>query len=215
MTNGNPSQSHEAAASDPAPRTTELTLDDPRYGLAVVTIAVRDLITAAEAGGPPAIARSTPCTDFTVKELLEHLVLVMRRVGAIGNGEHWSSVDQVPTDDGWGDDFAAAAHAVRLAWDDPSKLAASYEVPWGVLPGAPLLLTYTAELATHAWDLATALDRPLAIDDDVLAGALVAAKMLPADGRGADVPFGPVVDPGPEAPALLQIAGWMGRRVVG
>jgi hypothetical protein len=38
---------------------------------------------------------------------------------------------------------------------------------------------------------------------------------LPADGRGADVPFDPVVDPGADAPTLLQIAGWMGRRVLG
>ena len=52
------------------------------------------------------------------------------------------------------------------------------------------------------------------IDDDVLQVALVGAKFIPAEGRDDPmVPFGPVVDPGPDAPVLLQIAGWMGRDV--
>lgn len=195
--------------------TLHLSVDDPRSGFAVVTITARELIAAAEAGGDAVLTRPTPCSDFDVRQLLEHLVLVMRRVAAIGNGEHWSSVEEVPTGAGWGDDFGAVAHAVRMAWDDPAKLEQVWEVPWGALPGAALLHTYTAELATHAWDLATALGRPLVIDDAALEGALVAAKMLPAEGRGADVPFDPVVDPGAGAPALLQIAGWMGRRVLG
>ena len=63
--------------------------DDPRYAFAKVTDAVGTLI---EATGADTLANPTPCPDFTVKELLEHLVLVVRRVAAIGRGEHWSSL---------------------------------------------------------------------------------------------------------------------------
>jgi len=38
--------------------------------------------------------------------------------------------------------------------------------------------------------------------------------MIPAEGRGEDMPFDPVVDPGDDAPLLLKIAGWAGRKVV-
>ena len=42
------------------------------------------------------------------------------------------------------------------------------------------------------------------------------AKFIPAEGRDDPMmPFGPVVDPGPDASNLLQLAGWMGRDVVG
>ena len=41
----------------------------------------------------------------------------------------------------------------------------------------------------------------------------MSAKMIPAEGRGEEVPFDEVVDPGSDAPTLLKIAGWLGRQV--
>jgi len=35
---------------------------------------------------PEDLALGTPCPDFTVKQLLEHIVMVMRRVAILGNG---------------------------------------------------------------------------------------------------------------------------------
>lgn len=185
--------------------------DDPRYGFAVVTAALHPLIAEASTQTD----KATPCPEFTVKELLEHVVLVMRRVAALGEGKHWSSVQEEPVDSGWGDQFKAAAHATMEAWTDPAKLEAMYEVPWGEIPGGPAMLTYTAELAVHGWDLATAIGAEFTIDDDVLRGPLMAAQFIPAEGRDTEeMPFSPVVDPGEGAPVLLQIAGWMGRQVV-
>ncbi len=204
MTNSN----QESAPTDNAPTDPE----DPRMGFAAVTAAVGELIktTAADTLGNP-----TPCPEFTVKDLLEHKVMVMRRVAAIGRGEHWSSVDTETQDDGWHESFIDAAHQTQVAWTDPAKLEQVYEVPWGEIPGVPLMLTYTAELATHGWDLAHATGRDLTIDDDLLRGALMAIQFVPAEGRDhEDVPFSDVVDPGPDAPVLLQIAGWAGRAVV-
>lgn len=191
----------------------ELAIDDPRHGFAVVTEVVRDLI---DATNPEQMAHGTPCPEFSVKDLLDHFVLVMRRVAIIGDGGHWSAVteEQTARPDGHAEAFRDAAHDVMRAWTDAAKLEAMYEVPWGELPGGPLILTYTAELATHAWDLATATGQQLEIADQHLGGALFAARMLPADGRDDPMmPFDPVVDPGADAPVLLQIAGWMGRKV--
>lgn len=186
---------------------------DPRHSYAIVTMAMRELITNTASDQ---LANETPCTEFTVKELLEHIVLVQRRVGAIGRGEHWSTVVEEPVDDGWLDQYNLASHAVMTAWTDEATLAGMYEVPWGTLPGDALMWTYTSEMAVHAWDLATATQQPLTIDDDVLRPALVGLRIgLPAEARSQpDVPFDAVVNPGPDAPVLLQLAGWLGRNVL-
>lgn len=189
-----------------------LTADDPRFAFAKVTDAVGTLM---EATDDSALGLSTPCPDFTVKELLEHLVLVMRRAGAVGRGEHFSTTQQEAQDSGWAESYREAAHGVMEAWTDPAKLGQDFELPWGVMPGGGVLVTYTAELAVHGWDLATAIGADFTIDDDLLQAALVGVKFIPAEGRDLpEIPFGDVVDPGPDAPALLQIAGWMGRRVL-
>jgi uncharacterized protein (TIGR03086 family) len=108
-----------------------------------------------------------------------------------------------------------AAKRAAAAWADDAKLGQVFEVPWASMPGAPILFTYTAELATHGWDLSTATGQPFSVPDDALRGALFAIEMVPAEGRdNDDMPFGPVVDPGPGAPVLLKLAGWAGRQVV-
>jgi hypothetical protein len=77
------------------------------------------------------------------------------------------------------------------------------------------MVTYTAELSVHGWDLSTAVGREFAISDEFLGGALFAARMIPDVDRGTEaMPFSAVVDPGPGAPLLLQMAGWLGRQVV-
>lgn len=187
--------------------------DDPRSPYAVVTMAVRELMDGVSADQ---LGNATPCAEFSVKELLEHIVMVQRRSAAIGRGQHWSSVDQQAQDSGWGESFGEASHAVMEAWTDGAKLHQTFEVPWGEVPGAVLLITYTGELAVHGWDLAQATGAEFSIDDDVLQSALFGVKFIPAEGRESpEIPFGPVVDPGPDASALDQIAGWMGRDVVG
>jgi uncharacterized protein (TIGR03086 family) len=68
------------------------------------------------------------------------------------------------------------------------------------------------ELVTHGWDLAVATGRRHLLDDDLAAGALPATvAKIPADHRGEDVPFGPVVPVADDAPAIDRLVGWLGR----
>ena len=194
--------------------TTEISHDDPRMGFAQVTEIVGALI---ESTTPEQLGLPTPCSEFSVKDLLDHLVLVMQRVAVLGDGGHWSDATKelAARESGHGEAFRSSAHDVMAAWTDAAKLEQMFEVPWGELPGGPVLHTYTAELATHGWDLATAIGQEITIPDEALTGALFAAKMLPGEGRDdPEFPFDPVVDPGADSPTLLQIAGWMGRKVV-
>jgi uncharacterized protein (TIGR03086 family) len=194
--------------------TVSLAADDPRPGFAKTTEAVGVLMDSI---APEDLGLGTPCPDFTVKLLLEHMVTSMRRIAILGNGGQWSDVSEQDTvlESGHGDAFRSAAHDVMEAWDDPARLEQVYEVPWGSFPGGPIMFTYTAELAVHGWDVSTAVGREFAIVDELLGGALIAAKMIPDVDRGTEaMPFNPVVDPGADASLLLQMAGWMGRQVV-
>lgn len=189
--------------------------DDPRFGLAKVTEALGELMESIEAMDPEVLTTVTPCPEFTVADVLDHVVMVMRRIAVIGNGGHFSTIDQEALGSNWSKHFRSAAHDVMEAWTDPAKLGQMFQVPWGEFPGAPVMYSYTGELAVHGWDLATATGRTFTIDDEILGGALMAAKFIPAEGRETpEVPFSAVVDPGPDAPVLDQLAGWMGRQVV-
>lgn len=190
-------------------------MPDPRPGLAASAAALQQLIAKVDTTD---FAKPTPCDEFDVQALLDHIALVFRRSGAIGRGEHWTTVEQVQigTDiETYIAEIAAASAAQDQAWSDPSRLGVVVEVPWGAIPGGAVVATYTAEMATHGWDLATALGEDFTIDDDALSVALFAVQQIPAEGRDApEIPFGPVVDPGPDASHLLKIAGWGGRQVV-
>ena len=184
--------------------------EDPRYGYAVVTSALHPIL--AEAANH--LDLPTPCAEFNVQQLLNHVVMVQQRSAAIGSGRHWSEVQDPGLDTGWSEAFQSASHDVQKAWTDDARLGAIVEVPWGEIPGAAMLATYTAELAVHGWDLATATNQPFTIADEHLQGAYAAAQFIPAEGRDTpEIPFDPVVRPADDAPVLLKIAGWLGRDV--
>lgn len=207
-TPANPSQAESQTPTAPGP-------GDPRYAFAVLTDAVGKLIEATDTS-PESLARDTPCAEFSLQDLLDHVVMVMRRAAAIGRGEHFATVQQEPIAGDWASQYRAGAHAVMEAWTDPQKLGQMFEVPWGMVPGGAVITTYTSELAVHGWDIATATGADFSIDDDVLANTLEGVMFVPAEGRDdPEMPFGPVVDPGPGASNLDKIAGWLGRPVAG
>jgi uncharacterized protein (TIGR03086 family) len=120
-------------------------------------------------------------------------------------------VTDVPDRD-WGAAARTAADDVLDVWADPALLTRQLTLPYGTHTGAVAMATYTGELATHTWDLAAATGRTPAWDDDVLAVTLAAMRrILPAEGRGPGVPFGPVVPVADDAPPIDRLVAWQGR----
>ncbi|UYM04090.1 TIGR03086 family metal-binding protein [Solicola gregarius] len=162
-----------------------------------------------------ALARSTPCDEFDVRALLNHMDGVLRRIAHVLDGgapfDVPSSVDGFADDDRdtvWKDD--AATLGQRL--DDDSVLDRMVTVPFGTMPGRAAIAVYVNELTTHAWDLASAIGRPDLLEDALATYALeVIQDALPEEPRGGPIPFGPVVAVGPDAAAYERLAGWLGR----
>lgn len=185
---------------------------DPRPLLA----RARDTALSAVRGVTPAhLDAPTPCPDFPVRDLLGHVVTVLRRITVVARGGDVRSVPHVSRDVADGTWAAAAEQAAREqadAWADPALLARPLHLPFGTLPGAAALTVYTAELSTHTWDLAVATGQHPRWDDEAVALGLAAVRRaLPPGPRGAQVPFAdPVTVPG-DAPLIEQLVAWQGR----
>lgn len=161
--------------------------------------------------------RPTPCSEWTVRDLLSHLVAVEDRIVHIAGG---GKPFEVPTmvegvaDTDWSDAWRTRVAPLEDALADDALLSREWVHPAGVMPGFQAIAIYASELAVHAWDLARALSRDAELNQDVAAavvGPITGA--LPSEPRGAEIgiPFGPVVPVAEDAPPYARLVGWVGR----
>jgi uncharacterized protein (TIGR03086 family) len=189
-----------------------MTTTDPRPGFFTAARIACDTVAGVS---PAQLTDPTPCTDFDVRALLGHLVGVLHRIASVASGA--PAIGQVPPvvgvpDDGWGAAARAALHEVEGAWADPAVLGREMRLPFGTLPGAAALASYTGELSTHTWDLAVATGQSPAWDEQVLTGALSAIHgKLPTAERPPGVPFGDAVPVPDDAPIIDRLVAWQGR----
>jgi uncharacterized protein (TIGR03086 family) len=174
-----------------------------------------DLATVTGAISPGQLHDPTPCTEFDVGQLREHVV-------------------------GWLDTFAggfadSAGRAPRASLDGyqmPADAAGAVRAASGTLIGAlrggaasrPLSLGGSAmpgelalgmilwEYQVHGWDLARATGQPWSPPAAAVAESLAFAPgMLTADYQGEGKAFGPPVAVPPAAPAFDRLLGLSGR----
>jgi len=120
------------------------------------------------------LSHPTPCREYDVAALIDHLVEAGHRAAALGRGQAPPAGDVSPHVEL----FNAPAQLRRAAadaadgWSDDSRFSSTFTMPWGEeYTGATLVDMYVAELAAHAWDLARAtrqldrLDPPGFADD--------------------------------------------------
>jgi uncharacterized protein (TIGR03086 family) len=165
-----------------------------------------------------ALGHPTPCPNYDVAGLIDHLVEAGHRAAALGRGQTPPAGDESPhvgLPDAPGQLRRAAEEAAQ-AWGDDSRLSSKFTMPWGEeYTGATLVDMYLAELAAHAWDLAWAigqldrLDASLAVP--ALEGARAMIKPQYRDMVEPGAPFGAEVPPPPGADDWERLAAFMGR----
>lgn len=107
--------------------------------------------------GPDDLGRPTPCAEWDVRALLDHVVAGQSGLVAVlaGDVPDWSERDRL------GDDPAGAVDraldAALDAFSGPGAVDATSEK----LPGLRIVDFAAADAVVHGWDLATALGRPL------------------------------------------------------
>jgi uncharacterized protein (TIGR03086 family) len=186
---------------------------DPRLGLFMALALAGEVIAAV---GPDQYQAPTPCPDYSVRQLARHLVAVARRITASARGDNPFSLpsfaDEVPDGD-WAGAWEAAVREAHAAWSDPGILSATRSVGFATVPGAAAAVIYTTEFTIHTWDLAKATGQQPAWNPPVLGPSVAAMRhAVPAEPRGGAVPFGPVIEVPPGAPAIDQLVAWYGRQ---
>ena len=175
---------------------------------------------------PEQLTNPTPCTDMNVRTLLAHLIGVLDRIAALGSGNDPFAVTEAPVlDDRWVDAWNESARRAADAWSDDAVLERPMALPWIDGSGAEVLASYFSELTVHTWDLATATGQQPEWDDSVIAAALDARQILPAENRRAlfeeistamgldevTIPFAEAVPIPDDAPAIDRLVAWNGR----
>ncbi len=159
----------------------------------------------------------TPCAEFDVTELVEHLMAVQERIRGIAVDGH---VDGAPfrlafEQDSVAEDFARRVHEFAVAWEawqEDELWSKTVTAPFGTGPGGAALMVYTSENLTHGWDLAVATGQDSEADPAIVAPILAGMyNALPADNRGDDIPFNAVVESAEGAGPTEQLANRLAR----
>lgn len=156
----------------------------------------------------------TPCDEFDVRTLIGHLYTGARRTEAMARGIDARAVPVVSElpDADLGGGYRDLIEASQRAWA-VADLTAPVTAPWGSAPGAVALGRYLQEALVHGWDLAVATGQPSEADQDLAEAALaVVTKALPAQPRGGNIPFGPVIESAADATPTERLVNWTGRR---
>ncbi|MEH0982182.1 TIGR03086 family metal-binding protein [Micromonospora sp. CPCC 205556] len=151
----------------------------------------------------------TPCPDYTVRDLANHLfdVVVNFQVLARHREVDWSTkADQLT--EGWRERFADEAARLVEAWADPA--AEEGASPGMGLPQRTVGLMGLVDLAVHGWDLARATGQSYRPAPEVTeAGHRFMDEMGPM-GRQMGA-FGAEVETGPGHTELDRLLGRCGR----
>ena len=121
-------------------------------------------VTIVAGVSPDQLGDPTPCPDYDVAALIDHLIGASWLGVALSRGESPAGGEfpHVELADA-PDQLRRAGQAAEAAWSDDARLAATVTMPWGqIWTGATLLELHVTELAAHTWDLAVAtgqLDR--------------------------------------------------------
>ena len=158
----------------------------------------------------------TPCTEYTVGDLVDHVGQVCRGAAALArrddDGVSRAGAGPVAAhlEPGWREAVSEQVRSVGEAWDDPAAWAGTGAVPGSDLSNETWGKIALTELVVHGWDLARATGQPFDLPDQTLRACLEHVAAFVPD---APVPalWGPPVAVTPDAPLVDRIVAITGR----
>ncbi|PXX09338.1 ArsR family transcriptional regulator [Mycolicibacterium moriokaense] len=124
------------------------------------------------------LARQTPCSEYTVAQLADHLLTGMTRIGAAAGAQ----MPQRDLDTPLETQVADSADAALEAWRRKG-LEGTVELASTQLPATAAVGILSLEFLVHAWDFAMATDRHVVVSEPVcsyvqdLAGKIVTPQL--------------------------------------
>jgi len=155
----------------------------------------------------------TPCTEWNVRALVNHLVYELRWAVPLLQGTTIADVgDQFENKDLLGEDpevtWAEAQAAAIAAASAPQALEGSVHLSYGDRAGDYYVAEVTTDLIVHGWDLAKGIRADTSIDDETAAWAYGDLAPKLSGGRmGAFAPEVAVAEGADPASKLIAFTG--------
>jgi len=172
--------------------------------------AVDDLIASIR---PEQWSALTPCSEWTVRRLVAHLIGMNRVFVALLNDEPTPRLAGAPPveADPVGT-FRDSAVALRAAFEPTWRPRTHLRRPLGAATGSERLQIRLYDLLAHGWDLARATGQPTALPEDRAEQALrFVRNQLTDEARPGR--FAPAQCASDDAPAIERLAAFLGRPV--
>ncbi|MDT0342209.1 TIGR03086 family metal-binding protein [Streptomyces litchfieldiae] len=180
----------------------------------------RQLAGLLDAIGPDRLADPTPCPDYRVRDLLQHvlgLTLAFRAAAQKDLGPLTDTAPDAPgaprpaLDGDWRGRLRRQLDELVAAWRDPDAWQGDTRAGGVPLPAAVAGQVALNELLLHGWDLARATGQPYAIDDASARASIALLSQETDDAAREGTGFGRVVPVPADAPPLDQAVGLSGR----
>jgi uncharacterized protein (TIGR03086 family) len=156
---------------------------------------------------PAQLDAPTPCAEFTVRGVLEHMIGGATAFAAAYRGEAPGEPD---TSDPLAT-FGPVLGDLVAAVSAPGALAQTVDAPFGAVPGDVFARFIVLDGLVHGWDLAVATGQAYDPPDELVAAADQFARDALDPLRDGQT-FGDAVEPPPDATPIQRLAAYTGRR---
>lgn len=159
----------------------------------------------------------TPCHDWNVRQMVNHIVAGNLWVGELGRGRTIADVGDRLDGDVLNADVLAAydesARAAQEAFDAPGAMTAPCAVSYGPIPGAMYAGHRLIDVFIHGWDLAVATGQDTALDPELVEACWIIAEPQ-ADLLAGSGGFATDVEADPGADLQTRLLALLGRRAI-
>jgi uncharacterized protein (TIGR03086 family) len=174
---------------------------------------------AGEAVGnikPDQLSEPTPCSEFDVKALLNHLFAGLEMLQTAASGGKGGDVDREKDRVGEGGDLGEAYDTRRQKLldtlkADPEVFNKSWSMPFGDMPGAMMAGIAFMEHLTHTWDVRKATGQATELPGDLVTELDSVVRPMDAMLRMPGV-CGAPVDVPDSASATDKLMAFLGRQ---
>jgi uncharacterized protein (TIGR03086 family) len=183
--------------------------------LTAPTQRLADLVSSV---GDDDLGRPTPCPDYAVADLLDHvhgLSIAFAMVARKQSGPETQGApgDAAHLDEAWRTSIPAALTDLAAAWTEPGADEGMTQAGGLDMPAEVANAVALAEVVVHGWDLAQALGRPFDAGADDLEAVAAFYAGFPDEARSTepDAAFGPVPPIADDVSPLARAVALSGR----
>ena len=156
---------------------------------------------------PDQLDRPTPCAEFTVRGVLEHMTGGATMFAAAYRGETPAEPDTTDVLAAFGPTLADLAAAMG----EPGALDRTIATPFGDMPGDTFARYVVLDGLVHGWDLATATGQPYDPPRELVGEVETFAHEILDRLRDGQA-FDRAVEPSPDATPIERLVAYTGRR---